>query len=627
MPPRRKQKPLDDEDSLSEEVDDVSEDPIWVKRPKIEQNHRGDQVSWIEKYGPRTSLEICINPRKLKELREILEPMVNGSLACRLVMVTGPAGCGKSTVVKCLGNELVERREGTSGSFKHPGRSHEGVFPNVIEYFDSDLQDVSHVGHFSEFLDACRYRVGSNLAVIVVEELPNVFHQETLLNFRNCIKSWLYSPGILPPLVICLTEVEIEGESAHKGYYNIENSLTAETLLGRDLLTQGVRAGVVKRVKFLPIAKTFMKKTISKIIQKEKVRIPQDKQELVFASLYESGDIRALLSNLQFWSRTGFLDASVSGKENQISLFHAVGKVVHSSAKYADMDEDASDSFSIRAVLDSYSNFGLLHLALLENYQIYGGLQYDINVAANLVESLSISDTLGSLEESHEYGIRAVRHQLRNVGENRGRTQPMKFPRHFKMLKAANKVKREVGSYSRYIGNCRISFDDVNLLDGYFVPTIYNSFSYKLKNGRTSYSYNRVGGKFEGISADEEVPVMEDEQEHEWGVRDQFAVEIEAKMAETGENGDKSEDSDDWSDAIDDTDDDNDNDFNDSLDSKLIGLTQQDVGENDVGKHNVDKYNVDKHNEDKHKPDEHDGDQDRWSDDPELDWLVSQGRL
>lgn len=620
MPPRRKQNLLDDEDSLSEEVDDVSEDYIVVKRRKIEQIRPGDQVSWIEKYAPKTTLEVCINPRKLKELREILEPMVNGTLATRLVVVTGPAGCGKSAVVKCLGNELVERQKGAFRGLKGPGSSQQRGYSNVIEYFDSELQDVSHINHFSEFLDACRYRVGSNLAIILVEELPNVFHHETLQSFRNCISSWLYSPGNLPPLILCLTEVEIEGESGHKGFYSIENSLTAETLLGRDLLAHGIGVGVVKRVKFLPIAKTFMRKTLSKIIQKEKVRFPRDNQELILALLYESGDIRALLSNLQFWCRTGGFNSDVSGKENQISLFHAVGKVVHSSGKYADMDENTSDSFSIRAVLDSYSNFGLLHLALLENYHIYGGLQYDVAVAANLVDSLSIGDTLGGLEESHEYGIRAVRHQLRNVDGNGGRTQPMKFPRHFKMLKAANKVKREVESYSRYIGNGRISFADVNLLDGYFMPTIYNSFRYKLKYGRKRYTYNRVGGKFQGIAADDEVPVMEDEQERESGVRDQFAVEIETKMAEAGE-GENSE-NDDFSDAIDDsTDDDNDNDdfgdFNDSLDSKLIALTQQTLTQQNAGEQSSGEQGAVVH----------DTDEEDFSDDPKLDWLVSQGRL
>ncbi|SGZ58694.1 CIC11C00000002176 [Sungouiella intermedia] len=597
MPPKRKQTPLDDEDSLSEEVEDVSEDFIRVKRPRTESVETVVQDSWIDKYSPLNSLEICVNPRKLKELREVLEPMIRGTLECRLLVVTGPAGCGKSTLIKCLGNELVAKVKEASLGKTEPNKSQEGGFPNIVEYFDSELQDVSHIRHFSEFLDASRYRIGSNLALIVVEEYPNVFHHETLQSFRDCIRNWLYSPGTLPPLVLCLTEIEIESESGHRGYYNIENNFTAETLLGRALMTHGVSSGVVQRVKFLPIAKTFMKKSISKVIQKERVKIPPEKQVLFLSSLYESGDIRALLSNLQLWARTGSFDSDLSGKENQISLFHAVGKVVHSSAKFASMDEESSDSFSIRAVLDGYNNFGLLHLALLENYQIYSGLQYEVAVAADLVDALSISDTLGGLEESHEYAIREVRHQLRNVGESRGRTQPMKFPRHFKMLKAANKVKREVDNYSRYIGDSRVSFANVNLLDGYFVPSIFNSFRYKLQNGSKPYSYNRVGGKFQQIFADDEVPVMESEFEHELGVKDQFAMEIEAKMGGSEDRNDGLSE-DDLSDEIHNTtDDDNDNDdFNDSLDDKLVSLTQR-------------------------------HDEDELSDDPELDWLVSQGRL
>lgn len=590
MPPRRRRNlSIVEDDSLSDELEDVSEDFIRPKRAKSEVKVDQD---WIDKYAPKSSAEVSVNPKKLKEMRDYLVPMINGELNCRLLVVTGPSGCAKSTLVKCLGNELVaSRKRGSDGIDGFTGQSSKDL-ENVIEYLDFELENVNQRNHFDEFLDGCRYRVGSNLALIVVEELPNVFHPETLKNFRVCLSNWIYSQGNVPPMVLCLTEVEIESESGHKGYYNIENSLTAETLLGRDLLNHGTSSGLVKRVKFLPIAKTFMKKTLAKIIKIEKINLPESQLEPLLAALYASGDIRALISNLQFWARSpnANLDVARMMRENQITLFHAVGKVIHSSTKYASMDNDFSDYFSIKSVVESYNNLGLLLLALLENYQIYNGLQYDIKEAANLVDALSISDTLETLEEAHEYGIRAVRHQLRTVTESLGRTQSMKFPRHFKMLKAANKVRKEVDSYVRYFGNCRLSFADANLLDGFYVPAIFNSFRYKLKNGSRPYAYNRVGGKFQEIFADEEVSVMENEFEYERGVKDQFLVDIEAKMGQELQSEEEAE----LSEEIDSTDEEED--FNDSLDSKLISMTQR-------------------------KDDED------FSDDPELDWLVSQGKL
>lgn len=588
MPPRRKQKPSKlEEDSLSEEVEDDSDLFIRPKRPKIRPN---DDKDWIDKYGPQKSADVCVNPRKLKELREVLVKMVDGLLKCRLLVVSGPSGSAKLTLVKCLGNELISSQKQSTTQFGHGIKK--GDSENIVEYFDSALENVYQRSHFTEFIDGCRYRVGSNLALILIEELPNIFHQETLANFRLTLSNWIYSQGELPPLVLCLTEVEMESENSQKGYYNIENSLTVETLLGRDLLVHGMLAGLIERVKFLPVAKTFMKKTLTKIIKSEQVKLPEKLLASLLAALYESGDIRALICTLEFIARSKSGQVDIEGmiRESQISLFHAVGKVIHSSTKYQSLDDELSDYYSTMAVVDSYNNLGLLHLALLENYQIYNGLQYEIEIAANLVDTLSISDTMSSLEEGHEYGIRGVRLQLRTISEKQGRTQPMKFPRHFKMLKASNKVKREVDSYVRYLGNLWVSFSNVNLVDGCLVPKIYNSFRYKLKHGSTPYSYNRVGGKFQELHADDQVTVMEHEQEQELGIKDQFYLDIQAKMEQDALSDEEAE----LSEAIDDTD--TDEDFNDSLDSRLISLTQKNEA-------------------------------DDFSDDPELDWLVSQGKL
>lgn len=593
MPPRRRPKPaLVDSDSLSEEVEDVSEDFVRPKRPKT---HPRDQLDWIEKYAPKTSAEVCVNTRKVKELKDVMSEMVAEGLQCRFLVVTGPSGCGKSTLVKCLGNELIASKkhgaDGVSGlqdmQFQHSD--------HIVEYFDTQLDNVAHQAQFSEFLDGCRYRTGASLAFIVVEELPNVFHSETLVQFRRSIRDWIYSTGNLPPLVLCLTEVEMESDNGQKNFYNIENSLTAETLLGRDLLYHASAAGLLKRVKFLPIAKTFMKKAVSKIIKSEKIQFPPSLEAQISAQLFETGDIRALIAKLQFLYQYGDHNMDVSmSRETLISLFHAVGKVVHSSGKFADMDDDTSDYHSVKAVLDSYSNLPLLNLALLENYHILNGLEYEIAVAADLVDSLSISDTLASVEEAYEFGIRAVRHNLRSVPEAHGHTQPMKFPRHFKMLKAANKVRKEVDSYGRYLGHMQVSFANVNLLDGYLVPAIYNSFRYKLKNGSKPYAYNRIGGKFQEIFADGEVTVMENENEREFGVKDQFLADIDAQMALEI----TSEQEEDLSEEIANTS--TDEDFNDSLDVNLMMMTQK----------------------------QHDDEaSDEFSDDPQLDLLVSQGRL
>lgn len=586
MGPKRKQKPIFvEDDSLSEDLDEISEDFITLpvpKKPKVEVSAPKNDLQWTDKYEPQIANDVCINPRKAKEIREVLFSMGNNQLDTRLLVLTGPSGCSKSTIIKCLAKELVQHR--LQAKFEPRRAENTGV----VEYLESELLDVAQPNQFSDFLDGCRYRVDSNFAVVLIEELPNVFHPETLAAFRRKISEWIYSDDTnLPPVVLCLTEVELTSENRSRGYYNIENNLTMETLLGTDLCKRATAAGRMKRIRMLPVAKTFLKKTLNRIAEKERLRIPAKLADKVYQPMYESGDVRSLICNIQFWALLPlFMKETALVRENHITLFHAVGKVIHSSSKFAELDDDKSDQLSIQNVVDGYSNIGLLHLAMLENYAIYNGLQFDIAVAARLVDKLSINDTFP--EEAQDYGLRAVRSELRLVQEMPGRTQPMKFPRHFKMVKEANKVQREVHDYVRYLGGPHVLFETANLCDGFFLPAIYNSFQYKLRHGQKPYSYNRLGGAFKPMYADDDLPVLESEKEAAVGEMDQFHADIAAEIARIDTNDDEESLSEDI--------DDSDEDFNDTLDSRLYAMTQKDLD-------------------------------DEFLDDPQLDMLVSQGRL
>ena len=560
MGPRRKKTPIYvEDDSLSEELDEISEDPIAFPPPKkIKLPPKPcEELQWTEKYRPTSSSQVCINPRKAKEIRDALGSMINGELRVRFLALTGPSGSSKSTLVKCLSKELVGGKIGKRQSAQD---FLETADLEVVEYLESELLNIPQPDHFSDFLDGCRYRVGLNLAVILIEELPNVFHPKTLESFRRSLALWIYSSAELPPLVLCLTEVEIQSEDRNKSFYNIENNLTLETLLGSELLRTTIASGLVQRIKVLPVAKTFLKKTLGHIVASEKLRIPPSLTDQVFQPMYESGDIRSLICNLQFWAMLPlFMKVSALVRENHISLFHAIGKVIHSSSKFAGLDEDTNDYLSIQEVFDGYNNIGLLHLALLENYAVYNDLQFDISVAAKIVDKLSLNDTFP--ESIQDFGLRAVRSELRSVGETPGKTQPMKFPRHFKMLREANKVQRDILDYVRYIGRPYVLFQTANLYDGFLLPAIYNSFQYKLRYGTNRYNYNRLGGSFKPLYADGDLPVLESDKDAVSGATDQFQVVIAEKI---GQEGDEEEDS--MSEDIENSDDE----LNDDLDDMIL---------------------------------------------------------
>lgn len=540
------------DDSLSEF--EVSEEFDYMKRRKLASDIESSLHQWVDKYNPMKSEEICINPRKLKEVREILSNMISGDESTKLLILAGPPGSSKSTAVKVLANEIIGNTFGTSIA-KGLNNSSE----KWIEYTDTVVDSTPQPMLFSEFLNDAKYKIGSNVSVVLIEELPNIFHGDTLTRFRSQLNEWVNTTYQLPPLVLCLSEIEISQEK-NQDYFNIENNLTVDTLLGREFISQ---RNIVKLVKFNSIASSFMKKSINRIINEEKAvfrDIPKATLNEFVNYIVQSGDIRSAISNLQFWSglsTKGRSEIFDSLRETQLSLFHAIGKVIYSSSKFSGLNKEESDYLSVENVLENYGNNSLLNLSLLENYHIYSGLNYDIDIASHITDGLSLSDILNNFEEGREIGVRSTRSQLRRVGERQTQQMNIKFPRHFKMIKEANKTKNEIRLYQKVINECRTSFDNLNLIDGYYLPIIHNI------QKPNQLKYGRLGGPFKQVISDGELPVLEEDTGSIY-VRDQFQVDINEKI------NTELEDEELMSDPIE-TDADSDDDiFNDSIDDTQI---------------------------------------------------------
>lgn len=490
-----------DSDSVSEDVDDSND--VIVPPPKKVKTAYSDTLQWIDKYRPLQTKDLCMNPRKIKEIRDAIVRMSEGGRQ-KLLIISGPAGSSKSTAVKCIASELA--------------------LP-VTEFFEGTYNPIRL---FEEFLAQARYMVGTNKSLILIEELPNVFHDDTLRRFRHALDIWLHSEAILPPVVLCLTEVELKSLET---YYSIENSLTVETLLGRSLLDSGLLLGLVGRITVLPVAKLFMKKTLQAILHKERIRVAPKLDPLI-----ENGDIRAAIANLQLCTQSR-MDSAAMVREKHILLFHAIGKVIYLSSKYLAENEDIADYLSIQDVLENYTNRDLLNLALLENYDI---VDISVAAAASIADALSIEDTCSRL--SLGFGPRATRHHIRGC-KVISRVQKMKFPRHYKSVRAAASVRRMLADYITFVNP--ISFAVANLHDGYYLPLIFNSTRYRKRNGSSRYLYNRLGGPFQALEADGEMPT--NDMRAPYVSTDQFAEDIRQNR----EKGPESEA--DLSEAIDDT--------------------------------------------------------------------------
>ena len=98
-----------------------------TKSSQKSQTTINNNQQWIDKYRPKTTSEICINPTKLKQVKESMMKMINKTSNTRVLVLSGPSGSSKSTTVKLLAEELITVRD---------------AFDSVVVEYD-ELEDFS----------------------------------------------------------------------------------------------------------------------------------------------------------------------------------------------------------------------------------------------------------------------------------------------------------------------------------------------------------------------------------------------------------------------------------------------------------------------------------------------------
>lgn len=498
--------------------------PQATRSPTPDQKEREEDQydQWIDKYAPKSVEQVSLHAKKLEEVRKDITDMITGKSSYKMLILSGPAGASKSTIATCLAKQLIPETHHIPSSDT-----------DVIE-FSNDDSSGSMVTQFSEFLNSVKYRTGKNISLILVEDLPNVFHNPTRENFQRALNEWIYNDLTLPPLVICITECEFVNDGGTSGY-NIDNNYTVETILGRKLLMNPR----VKRIKFNPINVTLSKKCLNNIVNRETNvfnKIPR--QEIIdkIKELSEFGDIRSSISAFQFWANYRAHHANVDklpsfGKEPSISLFHAIGKCI-----FGTKNEDEDDNSSMDKVLkDFISKSNLLKLGILENYTKYNKSNYDLASACDVVDNLSFADLFGSNDSSIEISARGTRTIFRNMKTKLSSTTSnhagATFPREWKVLSSIHTTKSDITRYIETEFRKRQvyrTFQDSNLLYGFYEPLINKQKFFKNKAklhylkasnknipkellvSSNTFISERLGGPFKEIFGDGD-PVADEE--------------------------------------------------------------------------------------------------------------------
>ncbi|KAL9229617.1 hypothetical protein vseg_005065 [Gypsophila vaccaria] len=297
-------------------------------------------VSWVDKYTPRCLDELCVHKKKVEEVRVWLEDKLNNPKEGRnyVLLITGQAGIGKSTTVRVaashVGAEICEWNTPTPT-----------LWQEHVHNINTGLRYISKLDEFENFVERVRkYGVLSSVIyeskppmILLIEDIPVANGKVAQGRLSRCLQLLVRSVQI--PTVILITEFNGSDNSDVNMRYWEEVSSTIES------------AGACK-VAFNPVTVNSLKKALSKICIQEQCSTTSEQIDSIANS--SGGDIRHAIMTLQYFcvrQQSGILasdkcsseseangrdpvqdDADFSlrsGRDQTLSLFHALGKFLH----------------------------------------------------------------------------------------------------------------------------------------------------------------------------------------------------------------------------------------------------------------------------------------------------------
>ncbi|CAN6855155.1 unnamed protein product [Brassica oleracea var. botrytis] len=291
---------------------------------------------WVDKYRPRTLEELSVEQVKLW-FEECFDCSKDG-VRNNVLLLTGQAGVGKSATIHLLASILGVTVYEWSAPIPTLWQEH-------VHNSSSGLKYSSKLDEFENFVDTSRkYGVISGgtkppRLVLLIDDLPLANGRHAFERLQNCLTLLVKSTQI--PTVVLITDY-VKADSSDQ---------TARTM--EDLQSSLERAGALK-VAFNPITKNSIKKTLQWISREEHCKVTTAEVDQMASA--SGGDIRHAITSLQLFSvkpqlnhtmHSG-LDSGISscfGRDETLSLFHALGKFLHNKREATDnvIISDCSD--------------------------------------------------------------------------------------------------------------------------------------------------------------------------------------------------------------------------------------------------------------------------------------------
>ncbi|XP_040243255.1 cell cycle checkpoint protein RAD17 isoform X2 [Aegilops tauschii subsp. strangulata] len=331
---------------------------------------RQTEELWIDKYKPLSSGELAVHKKKVEDVKNWLEEKLKapkGTFGGRSLVLTGQAGVGKSATVKAIAAEIgADLCEWTT------------PVPTLwaeLVHANSELEYVSKLEEFENFVNKIRKysllsptSIGSQrkLIIILIDDIPVTSGKASFARLGKCLTGLIQSTQI--PTVISLTH-------HHKNEANDTATWNTEEL---ESLLQGAGA---HKIVFNPVTVSSIKKILLRICKQESSGTTEELVHQIATSC--GGDIRHAIMSLQYYCLNprrldsalaisaslselkghatlapaqdcyglGSVIHSPCGRDETLTLFHALGKFLHNKREtHGDVNIDL-DSFSFKEQL------------------------------------------------------------------------------------------------------------------------------------------------------------------------------------------------------------------------------------------------------------------------------------
>jgi cell cycle checkpoint protein len=323
--------------------------PLTTPTTSTTDNNGSNMVMWVDKYIPLSTSDLCVAPKKVKEIIAWLEAAQKSihsrhnskttsnqqqqQLHPKLLILVGSPGIGKSTTVRVIAKELHLNILSWNESFlprstTSPGMNSRSVFT---------LEQTSPLDSFAEFLQQSGCGISSlhlstsssssirtdhtttgvgpyDKSIILLEDLPNLHGQDAELQFRTLLSRHVRHSFV--PTVLIFSDVT---EGKHRPD-DLERLIDPEDLYSMDRTTI---------MQLHSITKPKMKKILSDISKQQKCLFSSNFLEEIH--LQSHGDMRQALMTLQLHASglsTRSLDDQHS-RDTKLSSFHSLGKLLY----------------------------------------------------------------------------------------------------------------------------------------------------------------------------------------------------------------------------------------------------------------------------------------------------------